>query len=216
MKTVSKFAVALAAAALASPWALAGAAEAAERPSVVMGTPENSFNFSLLKGGRLEGPKTPIAKGDLLGPMMRATVFSRDRSRQIILYKDILGLNPMTDVYIRGLAINRVKGTEGLEQHATIWMAGSSGEGNVGIYQLYRETFAFPPIDTSPAIKTGDYAMTFTTSDVAKVLEGVNKVGFTIITPPTVQGADTPFPGATKLTIRGPDGVIVNFIQPPK
>ena len=197
---------------------LSAAAQAAERAPAVMGTPENSFSTSLLAPGSRPdvGAPTPIEPGAVLGPTARVTVFSRDRSRALILYQDILGMAPITNNYWRGLAINRVKGTVGLEQHAVILTAGASPEGNIGVYQLYREKFGPPPIDTSKVIKTGDYALTFVTNDIQKIFGRLNEFGFTVITPPTVQPASGPAPGATKLTIRGPDGVIVNFIQPPK
>ena len=217
MRLISSRLLASVAAAAACCGAI-GTAQAADRAPVVMGTPGNTFRTDLLPPGtvRPNGPVTAIAPGDAVGPISRVTVFSRDRSRALILYKDILGMTRLTDAYWRGVAINRVKGTEGLEQHAVILMAGVSGEGNIGIYQLYREKFAPPPIDTSAVIKTGDYALTFTTNDVQKIYGRVQEIGFTIITPPTVQPAGSQFAGATKLAIRGPDGVIVNFVQPPK
>lgn len=198
---------------------LTGAAQAAQpaaggpQKPLVMGSPDNTFqSFFLSKEERDRtsgGAATPIADGAIVGPMARATTFTRDRSRALWLYQKVLGFVARTDTYWRGLAINRVKGTTGLEQHAVILMAGHSGEGNVGVYQLYRETFAPPPVNTSARVEKGDYALTFYTNDIQKVFDGAKDIGFTIIMPPTVRKN-----GETRLIFRGPDGVIHHFIQP--
>lgn len=202
-----------AAVALAALLGLAGAANAAPaRQPLAMGTPQNTFRADLLKEeearGRIPSVRTPIAADGLVGPLGRATVFSRDRSRALFLYQDVLGFKSNTNTYWSGLAINRVKGTTGLHQHAIIMSAGSSAEGNIGVYQLYREKFAPPPIDDSATVKTGDYGLTFYTNDIAKVFAGAQKIGFTIIQPPTVEAS-----GDTRLIFRGPDGLIEHFVQ---
>jgi hypothetical protein len=204
------------AAAVAATFCCASMAVAADPQPEVMGTPDNTWQtFFLPKEARDRHAELPaasaIAPGDIVGPMARATVFSRDRSRALFLYRNVLGLNELTDTYWRGLAINRVKGTTGLEQHAVIMMAGSSPEGNIGVYQLYRETFAPPPIKTTATVQTGDYALTFFTDDVQKVYAGAKDIGFTIIMPPTLQPN-----GETRLIFRGPDGVIEHFVQQKK
>jgi hypothetical protein len=206
-------ALCLAGLASAALLAAAATAHAGDPEPEVMGTPDNTWRTSFLpeevrEQRRAQAHATPIAPGDVVGPMARATVFSRDRSRALFLYQDVLGLDVMTDNYWRGLAINRVKGTKGLEQHAVIMSAGPSAEGNIGVYQLYREAFAPPPIETSASVRTGDYALTFFTNDVAKVYAGARDIGFTIIMPPTVQPN-----GDTRLILRGPDGVIEHFVQ---
>jgi catechol 2,3-dioxygenase-like lactoylglutathione lyase family enzyme len=200
---------ALTAAALA---ACAMVAFADDPPPEVMGTKDNTWQTFFLSKAERDRPHantaTPIAAGDIVAPMARATVFSRDRSRALYLYQNVLGLNTLTDTYWRGLAINRVKGTTGLEQHAVIMMAGDSGEGNIGVYQLYRESLAPPAIRTDAKLHTGDYALTFYTNNIEKVFEGAKDIGFTIIMPPTAQAN-----GEERLIFRGPDGVIEHFVQ---
>lgn len=214
MRTTSKV-TSLAAVALLGLTAVAQAGEPAPAPQkpLVMGSPDNTFQTFFLspeeRARTGNGPTTPIADGDLVGPLARATTFSRDRSRALWLYRDVLGFVPRTDTYWRGLAINRVKGTEGLEQHAVILMAGHSGEGNIGVYQLYGERFPPPPVKRDAKVEMGDYALTFHTNDIQKVFEGAKDIGFTIIMPPTVRPN-----GETRLVFRGPDGVIHHFIQP--
>ena len=81
-------------------------------------------------------------------------------------------------------------------------------DGNIGVYQLYREAFAPPPIKTTATAETGDYALTFFTNDIDKIYQGAKDIGFTIMMAPTVQPN-----GDTRLIFRGPDGVIEHFIQ---
>jgi catechol 2,3-dioxygenase-like lactoylglutathione lyase family enzyme len=209
MKTMSR-AAALAAGMLLA-FVFSAAAQAADPAPAVMGTKDNTWTTMLEpkpdRNAAID-PVTPIASGDIVGVMARATVFSRDRSRALYLYQDLLGMKPVTNSYWRGLAINKVKGTEGLEQHAIIMTTGTASEGRIGVYQLYREKFAPPPIKTDTALHTGDYALTFYTDDINKVFEGAKAIGFAIIMPPTVQSN-----GETRLIFRGPDGVIEHFVQ---
>jgi catechol 2,3-dioxygenase-like lactoylglutathione lyase family enzyme len=212
MKTMFRLA-AVAAASLLGAAAVSATAYAADPAPAVMGTPDNTWTTMMMpfpdKSAPID-PVTPIAsdKGDIVGIMSRATVFSRDRSRALYLYMDVLGMKPITNSFWRGLAINKVKGTEGLEQHAIIMTTGHASEGRIGVYQLYREKFAPPPIKTDTAVHTGDYAITFYTSDVKKVFEAAKAVGFAVMQPPTVEKN-----GDTRLIFRGPDGVIEHFIQ---
>lgn len=181
----------------------------------VMGTPENTTMEELMP--RTAVPPSPVvyAPGQRLAPMARATTFVRDRDASLRLYRDILGLTQLMDNYWKGVGINRIKNTEGLEQRAAIFMAGLSNSGNIGVYKLYNETLTIPPPSRHAGVRPGDVAIVLATKDINKLYAAVKAEGYVIISPPV---ALTPDPAAKQpqleMLFRDPDGILVNLIQP--
>jgi len=197
--------------------ALAGTATvfAQNRPGEIVGTPENTTSENLMKR-TVVPPSPPVvyAPGQRMQPMARATTFSRDRDKMIALYKDLLGLNQLMDNYWKGVGINRIKNTEGLEQRAAIFMAGLSNSGNLGIYQLYFEKLKIPPPNTSTTVRAGEAAVVFATKDINRIYEGVKKLNLVVLSPPVALVNDPNMKQQQmELLFRDPDGTLVNIIQ---
>jgi catechol 2,3-dioxygenase-like lactoylglutathione lyase family enzyme len=141
--------------------------------------------------------------------MNRTTTFGRDRDASLRFYRETLGLNALMSNYWKGVGINRIKNTRGLEQWAVILMAGNSGNGNIGVYQLYNEKVSFPPASRAAVPEVGDRGISLFTRDVRLLHERYRAGGFQVLAPPTYVSATA----TTEMMVRDPDGTIVTFIQ---
>lgn len=160
-------------------------------------------------------PPPAFPPGQALAPMARATIFVRDIDVSLKLYRDILGLKPMFDNYWKGKGINKIMGTEGKELRATVLMAGDSGVGNIGIYQLYKEGGRRPP---KPARGTdtriGDVAVVFPTNDIWVMTKKIQAAGYEMISPPvTLIERPNMKQQALEMMFRDADGILVNLVQ---
>lgn len=211
MKGVRQRQISLCALAVTAFAGLAAAAGAQE----VMGTPENTTMTPLMP--RTAVPDEPIVwqEGQRLSPIMRATTFVRDREASLNLYRDIFGLTQLMDNYWKGVGINRIKNTEGLEQRAAIFMAGLSNFGNIGVYKLYFEQLEIPPPSTRDRVVPGDAAIVLATRDIHRIYEAVKAAGLMIISPPVALGNHGAREPQLEMLFRDPDGILVNVIQPP-
>ena len=168
-------------------------------------------------------PMTPMASrppavfqpGQALAPMARATIFVRDIETSLKLYRDILGLKPMFDNYWKGKGINKIMGTDGKELRATVLMAGDSVVGNIGIYQLYKESGRQPraPVQTADT-RIGDVAVVFPTNDIWGLTKKIQAAGYVIISPPvTLIERPNMKQQPLEMMFRDADGVLVNLVQ---
>jgi catechol 2,3-dioxygenase-like lactoylglutathione lyase family enzyme len=189
---------------------LAATARLPDRQPEVMGTPENTSTEARTPRFQGQAAGEPVQPGFRIAPMNRTTTFGRNRDESLRFYRDTLGLTPLMSNYWKGVGINRIKNTEGLEQWAVILMAGNAGNGNIGVYQLYNEKRAIPPPNRAPVPQVGDRGISLFTNDIRGLRDRYRAGGFQILTPPTVvRGGST-----TEMMVRDPDGTIVTFIQP--
>jgi catechol 2,3-dioxygenase-like lactoylglutathione lyase family enzyme len=159
-------------------------------------------------------PPAVFQPGQALAPMARATIFVRDIEESLKLYRDILGLKPMFDNYWKGKGINDIMGTDGVELRATVLMAGDSVTGNIGIYQLYKESGSAPPPSQRTDTRIGDVAVVFPTNDIMNLTKKIQAAGYTMISPP-VALIERPNMKQQPLEMmfRDADGVLVNLVQ---
>lgn len=149
-----------------------------------------------------------------VAPLARATIFVRDIDESLKLYRDILGLRPMFDNYWKGSGINAIMGTEGLELRATVLMAGSSVQGNLGIYQLHNDETTPPSPQQTPDTRTGDFALVFPTNDIHRLTAEITAAGYPIVSPPVpLIERDEYEVQPVEMMFRDPDGVLVNLVQ---
>ncbi len=152
-------------------------------------------------------------EGMNVAPLARATIFVRDIEESLKLYRDILGFKPMFDNYWSGSGINAIMGTDGLELRATVLMAGSSVQGNVGIYQLYNAPDGPPPAQT-PDTRIGDFAIVFPTNDIYRLTTEIEAAGYPIVSPPvSLIQRDEYEVQPVEMMFRDADGVLVNLVQ---
>ena len=153
-------------------------------------------------------------EGMNVAPLARATIFVCDIDESLKLYRDILGLKPMFDNYWTGSGINAIMGTAGKELRATVLMAGSSVQGNVGIYQLYKDNDGAPEPRQAPDTRIGDFALVFPTDDICRLTEEIEAAGYPIVSPPVpLIQRDEYAVQPVEMMFRDPDGVLVNLVQ---
>ena len=188
---------------------LAARIEGAQRRPEVMGTPQNTSTEA--REPRFANPAKgePVHPGFRVAPMNRSTNFGRDRDASLRFYRDTLGLSTLMSNYWKGVGINRIKNTRGLEQWAVILMAGNSGNGNIGVYQLYDEKVDFPLPNRAAVPETGDRGITLFTSDIRLLHARYRAGNFQVLAPPTF----VPATSTTEMMVRDPDGTIVTFIE---
>jgi catechol 2,3-dioxygenase-like lactoylglutathione lyase family enzyme len=93
-------------------------------------------------------------------------------------------------------------------------MAGTSVQGNLGIYQLYNEDGTPPPSRQTTDTRIGDFALVFPTNDIHRLTAEITAAGYPIISPPVPliereEYAVQP----VEMMFRDPDGVLVNLVQ---
>lgn len=187
----------------------AATAKLPDRQPEVMGTPENTSNEARIPRFEGQAPGEPVHPGYRIAPMNRTTTFGRNRDESLRFYRDTLGLTQLMSNYWKGIGINRIKNTQGLEQWAVILMAGNVGTGNIGVYQLYNEKLSFPAPNRAPVPEVGDRGVSLYTSDIRGLHAKYQAGGFQVLAPPTaVRGGAT-----TEMLVRDPDGTVVTFIQ---
>ncbi len=160
-------------------------------------------------------PPPVFAPGQALAPMARATLFVRDLEKSLKLYRDILGLTPMFDNAWKGKGINDIMGTKDLELHSVVLMAGNSGIGNIGLYQLSgNQVQRQPKPSQTPDTRIGDFAVIFPTNDIWGMTKKIKDAGYVIVSPP-VSLLDRPNmkQQALEMMFRDDDGVLVNLVQ---
>ena len=168
----------------------------------------------LLPMNRPDSGPTVFQDGMNVAPLARATIFVRDIEESLKLYRDILGLKPMFDNYWTGSGINAIMGTEGKELRATVLMAGASVQGNLGIYQLYKDNDGTTEPRQTPDTRIGDFALVFPTNDIYRLTAAIEAAGYPIVSPPVPliereEYAEQP----VEMMFRDPDGVLVNLVQ---
>jgi catechol 2,3-dioxygenase-like lactoylglutathione lyase family enzyme len=191
----------------------AATAKIPDRKPEVMGTSENTWAEARMPRVATKEQPESVYPGFRVAPMNRSTTFIRDRDQSFKFYHDILGTRHIVSNYIRGVGINRIKNTEGLEQWVTLLMAGDTGDGRIGIYRLYNEKVTFRPPNMAPAPQVGDRGIVFVTNDLENLYKKYKEAGFINMAPPTaVKGTDGK-PATTEMMFRDPDGTIITFIQ---
>jgi catechol 2,3-dioxygenase-like lactoylglutathione lyase family enzyme len=160
-------------------------------------------------------PPPVFPPGQALAPMARATIFVGDLEKSLRLYRDILGLTPMFDNAWKGKGINDIMGTKGLELRSVVLMAGNSGIGNIGLYQLSgSDVKRQPKPSQTPDTRIGDFAVIFPTNDIWGMTKKIQAAGYVIVSPP-VSLLDRPNmkQQALEMMFRDDDGVLVNLVQ---
>jgi len=153
-------------------------------------------------------------EGVNVAPLARATIFVRDIEESLTLYRDILGLKPMFDNYWTGTGINAIMGTQGKELRATVLMAGASVQGNLGIYQLYKDKDGAAEPRQTPDTRIGDFALVFPTNDIYRLTAEIEAAGYPIVSPPVPLIERKEYQQQpVEMMFRDPDGVLVNLVQ---
>ena len=170
--------------------------------------------LAVIQAGGIAQAAEPIAPaGELLSPMLRASIFVHDLDESLKLYRDILGLKVRVARTLEGEPVNRVLGTRGKTVELAILQSGDTLSGNVGLFS-YADGTQPPPAPNE--VRTGDVAFVFITNDIHGIHARVKAAGFTIVSPPMVLfPSDDPGNDSLEMLFFDRDGVAINLIQRP-
>jgi catechol 2,3-dioxygenase-like lactoylglutathione lyase family enzyme len=148
-------------------------------------------------------------------PLKRTAIIVRDMERSLAFYRDILGMN----VWVEGRAgdelpaLYQLLGMPPCQMRWVILQADDVDWGMVGLFELTDPT---PDDDTHPSIdrvNRGEACLVFHTADVDDLYERSRSMGLTILCPPTVLELAQHDAVSKEMTLRDPNGVLVNLVE---
>jgi catechol 2,3-dioxygenase-like lactoylglutathione lyase family enzyme len=151
----------------------------------------------------------------LVTPLKRTAIIVRDMERSLQFYRDVLGMN----IWVQGEAGSELPALYqllGMPRCHTRWVILQSGKIDWGMVGLFELTDPAPTDDTHPYIdrvNRGEACLVFHTPDVERVHEGAREMGLTILCPPMLLELKQHGVVSREMTLRDPNGVLLNFIQ---
>jgi len=148
-------------------------------------------------------------------PLKRTAIIVRDLDRSLAFYRDALGLN----VWIAGEAgaeLPALYQLLGMPPCRTRWVILQSDDVDWGMVGLFELTNPAPADDTHPSIdrvNRGEACLVFHAPDVEDLHRRALALGLTILCPPTRLELAQHGVASLEMTLRDPNGVLVNFIQ---
>lgn len=151
----------------------------------------------------------------LVTPLKRTAIIVRDMERALTFYRDVLGMN----VWVQGEAgaeIPALYQLLGMPQCTTRWVILQSEDVDWGMVGLFELTDPAPEDDTHPNIdrvNRGEACLVFHTPDVDRIYREARRIGLTVLCPPLKLELKQHGVASKEMTLRDPNGVLVNFIQ---
>ena len=151
----------------------------------------------------------------LITPLKRTAIIVKNMDRSLRFWCDLLGLK----VWISGEAgkeLPELYQLLGAPPCTTRWIILQSEDvdwGMVGLFELKRPS---PPIDRhrDPSrANQGEAGLVFHTPDVDRIYRGARALRLPVLCPPTMLEIAAHGVLSKEMTLRDPNGVLVNFIQ---
>ena len=155
------------------------------------------------------------AADPIVTPLKRTAIIVRDMDRSLQFYHGVLGMN----VWVQGTAGEEIPAMYqllGMPPCKTRWVILQSEDVAWGMVGLFELTDPAPDDDTHRNIdraNRGEACLVFHTPDVAKVYRGARAMGLTVLCPPLRLDLKQHGVASKEMTLRDPNGVLVNFIQ---
>ena len=148
-------------------------------------------------------------------PLKRTAIIVTDLRRSLKFYRDVLGMN----VWVQGKAGRELPALFrllGAPPCTTRWVILQSEDVDWGMVGLFELSKPAPPLDRHRSRKRanrGEACLVFHTPDVEAIHRGAVKLGVEILCPPTLLELAAHGVVSKEMTLRDPNGVLVNFIQ---
>ena len=148
-------------------------------------------------------------------PLKRTAIIVRDMARSLKFYQGVLGMS----VWVQGEAganlpaIFQLLGRPVGTMRWIILQSGTVDWGMVGLFELLTPS---PPDNLhtdSRCANRGEACLVFHTPDVNAIHRGAKRLGLKVLCPPTVLALPAHGVESKEMTIRDPNGVLLNFIQ---
>ncbi|MFM2109161.1 MAG: VOC family protein [Steroidobacteraceae bacterium] len=151
----------------------------------------------------------------LVTPLKRTAIIVTDMKKSLRFYRDVLGLN----VWVQGKmgkevpAIFRLLGAPPGTVRWVILQSEDVDWGMVGLFELRRPSPPRVRPRTLAQANAGEACLVFHTPDVDAVHRGAKRLKLRILCPPTLLEIAERQVLSKEMTLRDPNGVLVNFIQ---
>jgi catechol 2,3-dioxygenase-like lactoylglutathione lyase family enzyme len=151
----------------------------------------------------------------LVTPLKRTAIIVTDMERSLRFYRDVLGLN----VWVEGRMGKEVPAMFkllGLPPGAVRWVILQSADvdwGMVGLFELRRPAPPRVRHASRRFANRGEACLVFQTHDVDAVHRGARAMRLPVLCPPTLLEIAERQVLSKEMTLRDPNGVLVNFIQ---
>lgn len=148
-------------------------------------------------------------------PLKRTAIIVRDMERSLAFYQGVLGMN----IWIQGSAgaeLPALYQLLGMPPCRTRWIILQSEDVAWGMVGLFELTEPAPDDNTHPNIdrvNRGEACLVFHTPDVRRIYRRSKRLGLTVLCPPTRLAIKAHGVESLEMTLRDPNGVLVNFIQ---
>lgn len=147
-------------------------------------------------------------------PLRRTAIIVRNMARSLQFYRDVLGLN----VWRQGdgggnLVLSQLLGAPPCTVRYAILQSDDIEWGMVGLFELSEPT---PDDDRHPAVdraNRGEACLVFHTPDVRRIHRQAKAMGLTVLCPPRRLVLKQHCLESLEMTLRDPNGVLLNFIQ---
>jgi catechol 2,3-dioxygenase-like lactoylglutathione lyase family enzyme len=151
----------------------------------------------------------------IVTPLKRTAIIVRDMERSLRFYRDGLGLN----VWVEGRSARDIPALYqllGMPPCTVRWVILQSEDVDWGMVGLFELTDPAPLDDTHPNVdraNRGEACLVFHTPDVERVHALARQIGLTVLCPPTRLELPQHGVESLEMTLRDPNGVLVNLIQ---
>lgn len=148
-------------------------------------------------------------------PLKRTAIIVRDLDRSLAFYSGVLRMK----VWLRGEAgaeLPALYRLLGMPPCTTRWIILQSDDVEWGMVGLFELTRPAPDDVTHPRtdrVNRGEACLVFHTPEVAAIHRGARRLRLEILCPPTRLELKAHGVVSKEMTLRDPDGVLVNFIQ---
>ena len=152
----------------------------------------------------------------LVEPMKRAAIIVRDLERSLAFYQDALGLTVWSEGEAgpENRAFARLLGMPPCRVRYVILQSGALALGMVGLFEVREPAPQEASVPTRAAVNRGEVVLVFHTRDVHAVAERAAALGLEILCPPERLLIPEVGVDSIEMTLRDPNGVLVNLIEP--
>jgi catechol 2,3-dioxygenase-like lactoylglutathione lyase family enzyme len=151
----------------------------------------------------------------LVTPLKRTAIIVTDMARSLRFYRGVLGMN----IWVQGRAgkeLPPIFTLLGLPPGALRWIILQSADvawGMVGLFELSKPKLTRTRLPRPARANAGEACLVFHTPDIDKVHRGARRLKLKVLCPPTTLALAQHGVESREMTLRDPNGVMVNFIQ---
>ncbi len=148
-------------------------------------------------------------------PLKRTAIFVRDMQRSLLFYRRVLGMN----IWVQGKAgkelpsMFRLLGVPAGQLRWCILQSADVAWGMVGLFELRSPKLGRASLSQPRRANAGEACLVFHTPDIDKIYRGARRMKLPVLCPPTTLALAQHGVESREMTIRDPNGVMVNLIQ---